>query len=354
MDLTFTDEQDLLRQTVRELCAKHSPPEAVRALEDDAKGYSEDLWRELCALGLTGLAIPEEHGGTGGTMLDLVVVYEELGRALASTPHLVSAVAAARALLAAGHTALLPAIASGDALVTVAWHEPGRDVAMTADGGTLSGEKIMVPFASSATHILTVARDGLYLVAPEAVRLEQERTMASDAAYRVIFDRAPAERVGDAFDADDALVAVAAFCVGGAARAHEMAVSYAKERIQFDHPIGSYQGVAHPLADMATEIGGSKVLTYQAAWARDAGVADRARTLAAMAKLYAADVFKRTTKVGQQVYGGIGFTLEIDMQLYFRRAKQLEITWVGARALEERIAAAELDADDPFVSLDAS
>src|SRR5436309_15763594 len=148
----------------------------------------------------------------------------------------------------------------------------------------------------------------------------------------------------------DGLIALAAYAVGGAERAHEMAVEYAKERVQFDRPIGSFQGIAHPLAETATEIQGAKVLVYEAAWAR----ANKSSVgpLAAMAKLYAADVFKRTTRLGQQVFGGIGFIRDLDMQLYFRRAKQLEISWWGPRYLEEIVAAAELDAGTPFVGVD--
>ena len=129
-----------------------------------------------------------------------------------------------------------------------------------------------------------------------------------------------------------------------------MAVAYAKERVQFGRPIGSFQAIAHPLAETITQIEGGRVLAQEAAWARAAGM--DARTLAAMAKLVCCDVFKRVTKLGQQVFGGIGFTRDIDMQLYFRRAKQMELTWFDPRVLEELIAAAELDAAAPFVTVD--
>jgi alkylation response protein AidB-like acyl-CoA dehydrogenase len=129
-----------------------------------------------------------------------------------------------------------------------------------------------------------------------------------------------------------------------------MAVTYAKERQQFGKPIGSFQAIAHPLAESITEIHGGRVLAYEAAWARAAG--KDASTLAAMAKLVCGEAFKRVTKLGQQVFGGIGFTRDIDMQLYFRRAKQLELTWFDPRVLEEKIAAAELDAPEPFVTVD--
>ncbi len=368
MDLTWSDEQQLLARTVREVCAKYSTPEIVRALEDDPLGYREDLWKELAALGLLGLTIPQEHGGAGASMLEHAIVCEEMGRALVASPYPTTAVLAAAAIAHGGtpsqQAALLPGIASGSEIVTCAWFEQDRasTVGTTFENGRVTGSKILVPFASSATRVLVVARSpdddgaGLFLVDPADAVVLQQRTMASDAAYAVTFDRAPAERVGDwaAFRRalDEMLVALAAYAVGGASRAHEMAVEYAKEREQFGRKIGSFQGIAHPLADTATDIEGARVLTWQAAWAHATGKRDGA-TLSAMAKLYACDVFKRTTKVGQQTFGGIGFIRDVDMQLYFRRAKQMELLWLGPRELEERIAAAELDAPTPFVRIDA-
>ena len=376
MDLKFTQEQEALRQAVRDLCAKHASPEAVRALEDDPTGYREDTWRELAKMDLLGLTIPESHGGVGQSALEVVVLYEELGRSLLPSPHFVSCVLGAGLIRAAGSDAeqqeWLPRIASGDAVVSVAWQEPERSataagVAMRIEGERLTGEKIMVPFASAAMRLIVLARTGdspedlgLVLIDPRApgVTLRHTRTLGSDASYQVSFDGAEAQALGEAgsgwraFDEamTDGLIALAAYASGGAERAHEMAVAYAKERIQFGKPIGSFQAIAHPLAETFTEIGGAKALTYEAAWARAAG--KDARTLAAMAKMYACDVYRRTTKLGQQVYGGIGFTRDIDMQLYFRRAKQLELSWLDPRALEERIASAELDAPEPFVTVD--
>jgi alkylation response protein AidB-like acyl-CoA dehydrogenase len=150
---------------------------------------------------------------------------------------------------------------------------------------------------------------------------------------------------------DDALIVAAGLANGGAERVLEMTVEYAKERVQFGVPIGNFQGVAHPIADIATEIEGAKMLAYEAAWA--AGQSAGAGPLAAMAKQYAAGVFRRATRVGHQVFGGVGFTNAIDMQLYFRRAKQLELSWFEPRTLADRVAAAELDSATPFVTIDA-
>jgi alkylation response protein AidB-like acyl-CoA dehydrogenase len=357
MDLTFTDEQQMLRETARAMMSRFSSSTIVRSLEDDPVGYTQDLWSELAKTGLMGLAISEQFGGAGSSSLDTVILYEEMGRALCSTPHFVSAVLAASALTQAGHTKLLASIANGKTIVTCAWVEPeGTYNSVRADvrDGRITGSKLLVPFASSADYVLCVARDGLYLVDPTSgAKLTHTPTIGSDASYLIEFDQAAAERVGDWKAWDEALtdgwIALAAYAIGGARKAHEMAVEYAIERVQFDRPIGSFQGIAHPLADASMEIEGGSVLVYKAAWTRSNG--GDASTLAAMSKLYACDVFRRVTKIGQQVLGGIGFTRDIDMQLYFRRAKQLELSWGDPRYLEERIASAELDAPQPFVKV---
>ena len=376
MDLTWTDEQQALREAVRDFCAKHASPEVVRSLEDDPTGYRAETWRELATMELLGLTIPEEYGGVGQGALENTIVSEEFGRALLPSPFFVTCVLASGLLREAGSDAQrkewLPKIASGDVVLTVAWQEPERTatpagIAVRVQNGTLSGEKIMVPFASSAERLVVLARTGdaptdvgLFLVDPAAagVSLQHTTTLASDASYLARFDGAAAEPVGEpsqgwaAFDdvMVDGLISLAAYASGGSEAAHAMAVAYAKERVQFGKPIGSFQAIAHPLAETITEIEGGRVLATEAAWARAAG--KDARTLAAMAKLVCCDVFKRTTKLGQQVFGGIGFTRDIDVQLYFRRAKQMELTWFDPRVLEEMIAAAELDAPQPFVTVD--
>ena len=385
MDLTFSDEQEALREAVRGLCETSATGEAIRALEDDPTGYDPDFWRGLAQMDLCGLTVPPEHGGSGMGALETVVLYEELGRSLAPSPHFVSCVLAARLLTdqgtAAQQDAWLPRIARGEAIVTVAWHEPeassdpaGIRLTATAvgDDQRLDGTKIMVPFASSADLLLTLARTGdgrggldWFLVPADAdgLTLIQTHTLASDARYEVRFDGVTlpgAARLGHepgaGWDAVtdamvDGLIALAAEAVGGTEAALDAAIRYAKEREQFGRPIGGFQGLAHPVADMATELEGAKTLTRQAAWARDNG--RRAAPLAAMAKLYACDVYRRATRVGHQVFGGIGFTRAIDMQLYFRRARQLEVTWLDPRSLTEQVAAAELDGDAGFVGIDA-
>lgn len=383
MDLSITEEQQLLRDTIRDVLARYSTPADVRALEDDPVGYRPELWSEMAGLGVLGLTVPEEFGGSGLGALELAFVYEELGRALTATPHLVTSVVGAGLLVRAGtdeqRKEWLPGILGGGIVLSAAWPEPDRGWtargvqarAVPVDGGfEVTGTKVLVPFASAARGIVALVRTGeadtditLLVVRPDAegVRRTQVPTLGSDASFLVEMGGVhvpEGDRIGGVGEGwrlwsealVDAHVAVAAYAVGGAARAHELAVAYAQERVQFDRPIGSFQGVAHPLAETAMEVEGARVLTYEAAWARASGAP--LGPLAAMAKLYACDVFRRTTKVAHQVFGGIGFTRDIDIQLYFRRAKQLEITWEGPRELEDRIAAAELDGDRPFVTID--
>ncbi|HEY4376727.1 MAG TPA: acyl-CoA dehydrogenase family protein, partial [Acidimicrobiales bacterium] len=210
MDLDFTDEQEMLREMVRGVCATYCPLETVREMEDDPIGFPAELWKQMAALDLTGLLIPEEHGGSGMSLLEGAVVYEELGRALAPSPLFVSAVLGAGVLLRAGSdeqkAAWLPKIVSGDAIVTTAWNEPGNGytpagVQATAraegDNFVLDGVKWHVPFAKAAHGMVVLARTGpgdgdidLFLVDPEAegVTLTQQFTLASDTQYEVRLD----------------------------------------------------------------------------------------------------------------------------------------------------------------------
>ena len=384
MDLELTTEQQMLRDAVRDLCAKHGDPETLRELEDDPVGYSRDFWQELAAMDLIGLTLPAEFGGSGMTALEAIVVHEELGRAIVPSPLLVSATVAGGLIAAGGSDQQkrdwLPRIARGEAVVTLGWYEPGRDDSAAGiafdlrDGGdelVLDGTKILVPFASTADAVIVLARRGpaasdvdLVLVNLGVPGIEQVQTTVADssAQYELRFRdvRVPAaSRIGPAGGGwqlfedvmDDALIAVAATAVGGARRTLEMTVDYAKERVQFGVPIGNFQGIAHPTADIATEIEGAATLVLQAAWAR--ATRGTGGALPALAKQFACETYRRATRHGHQVYGGIGFTRAIDVQLYFRRAKQLELSWFEPRTLAERIAAAELDADTPFVGIDA-
>ena len=378
MDLDFSEEQEMLREMVRGVCQQYAPLDVVREVEDDPAGYPADLWKQLGELGLLGLQIPESYGGGGQTALECAIAYEEFGRALCPSPHFVSSVLCAGALLAAGSEEQkkewLPRICSGDAILTPAWLEPKRgfgsdgvQLTATAEGDALrlDGVKRHVYFAGAATRLLVLARTGsgagdvdLLLVDPKAegVTLTQQKSLASDAQYEVRFEgvKVPAsDRVGaagsgwatwDEVMLDGAIMA-AAQAMGGAERALEMTVEFASERQQFDKPLAAFQSISHYLADAATTVSGGRTLVHEAAWARANGKS--VERLAPMAKLFACQTFRDITAMAQQVYGGVGFTLEYDIQLYFRRAKQLQLSWWDSRALEERIAATVLDGDDP-------
>jgi alkylation response protein AidB-like acyl-CoA dehydrogenase len=378
MDLDFSEEQQLLRETVRRLCAEYAPVSAVRAMEDDPTGFPAELWKQLGEVGVNGLLIPEEFGGSAQSMVDAAIVYEELGRALAPSPHFVSAVVSASALLAAGsdeqRKAWLPKIASGEAILTPAWLEPdggfgpkGVQLEAKAEGSgfVLRGVKRHVAFASAATRLVVLARTGagirdvdLFLVDPRAqgITLTQQRSLAADAQYKVEFANvrvAASDRIGAAgsgwntWDAvmHDAIILLAAWAMGGAERGLEITVQYAKDRKQFDKPLGAFQSISHYLADAATAVDGGKTLVYEAAWARATG--RKIARLAPMAKLFACQTYRDVTAMCQQVWGGVGFTIEYDIQLYFRRAKQLQITWWDTPYLEELVAADVLDGDGP-------
>ena len=374
MELTFSEEQQMLRDTVRGMLAAHAPVEVVRAMEDDAVGYPAGLWRKLAELGLLGLTLPEQYGGAGLSALDAAILYEELGRTLAPSPHFVSTVMSAGVLAAAGsgaqRDAWLPRIVSGEAILTPAWVEPqggygpaGVRVAAVDDGARyrLRGTKRHVAFARAATRLVVLARTGpderdidLFLVDPADPRVElvQQHSMASDTQYQVTLDDvavAKSERIGAPGSGwatwnqvmHDGIILLAAQAIGGAERALEMTVDYAKTRQQFDKPLGAFQAIAHYLADAVTQVDGGKTLVYEAAWARATG--RPVGRLAPMAKLFACQTFRDVTAMAEQVHGGLGFTVEFDIQLYFRRAKQLQLSWWDSRYLEELVAASVLD-----------
>jgi len=384
MDLKFTDEQNMLRDMTRDLCSDYSDVAVVRKMENDPIGIPTELWAQMQGTGLLGMRIPEAHGGMGLSLLDCAVIYEQLGRFLAPGPYFDSTVMSAGALVhsadAAWQAKLLPAIAAGDSIVVPAWLEPdngfgpvGVQMRARRDGDdyVLEGVKRHVFYARAAHKLLVLARTGdedesisLFIVDADTTGLhyEQQRTMASDTQYKLTFDkvrvpqsaRVGAENTGwKSWTAalQEGLVLLAAWAVGGADRALEITVQYSKDREQFDKPLGSFQALAHYMADASTVVEGAKVLVLEAAWAHTEGKpTDR---LAAMAKLFACKAFRDVTSMAQQVHGGIGFTLDYDIQLFYRRAKQLQMNWWDSRYLEDLIAAQILDGsgrtiDDPF------
>ena len=369
MDLAFTDEQEMLRQAVRGLCT--DALESVRLLEDDPKGFDDGFWGQLASMGLTGLMLGEEHGGSAMGLLDAVIVYEEFGRSLVPSPHLESTVVSAGVLARAGtpdqQAEWLPGIADGRSILTPAWLEPdnssgpsGIRLSAVADGEDviLTGTKRHVAYASTAERLILLARGetgiDLYLVDPKAngVTLTLQRTVAGDTQYRVDMDgvRVPGtDRIGAPGTGWatwhavmlDALVLVAARAVGAAEATHALTADYSRERHQFGKPIAAFQAISHSLADGITAIDGARVLVQRAAWTRDVGRS--IETLAPMAKMFATRTCRDVTGVAIQVHGGMGFTLECDAQLYFRRAKSWQLNWFEDDHLEELIARQVLD-----------
>jgi alkylation response protein AidB-like acyl-CoA dehydrogenase len=374
VDLDFSEEQVMLRDTARGVCQQLCPSAVVRAMETDTNGYTPAFWQQLSDLGITSLGIPEAHGGMELGALDMAIIYEEFGRSLAPSPHWASCVLSARLLETAGteaqQTSWLPELASGQAVITPAWLEPKNGfgpegiqlrAVRQGDNYVLNGSKILVQFASASTRMLVLARCGEgvediigLLVDPKnaSVTLTAERNHADDTLYQVAFNNTVVASddvlsVSGFWSAwDDAMtrsiVALAARAIGAAQSIHAMTTDYAKQRVQFGKPIGAFQAIAHYLADLIVKIEGAKVLVYQAAWAIDNG--KPYTTLAAQAKLQACNVFREASATGVQVHGGFGFTSEGDPQLYFRRAKYWQLTNWDTAFLEKRIASLLLDA----------
>ena len=364
MDLDFTEEQDMLREAMAGLCTDAT--DTVRSLENDPRGFDDGFWGQLVTMGLTGLMIPEEHGGSAMGLLDAAIVYEELGRSLVPSPHFVSSVVSAGVLLAGGsaeqQAGWLPRIAAGEAILTPAYLEPdngtgpsGVQLAAVSDGDDV---KRHVAFASSADRLIVSAREpagvSLFLVDPAAdgVTLTQQLAVASDTQYRIDLDgvRVPAaDRIGAPGTGWstwhtamlDAVVLVAAQAIGAAEASHTLATEYAKVRHQFDKPLGAFQSIGHYLADGIAAIDGGRVLVQQAAWTRDQG-RDIAK-LAPMAKLFATQTCRDVAATTIQIHGGLGFTVECDAQLYFRRAKSWQLNWYDDTHLEDLIASELLD-----------
>jgi alkylation response protein AidB-like acyl-CoA dehydrogenase len=371
MDFSFSSDQQLLKNSARAFLDEHCKPEFVRTMFEDPRGESEALWKEMAQLGWLGLAIPEEHGGSGLGMVETAILLDELGRAAYPGPYLPTMLAA-HAILAAGSPAQksrwLPAIAGGSARATVALLERDLDWdpratatrAERRDGGwTVTGLKQFVPWPSIADVVLVPAQTpeglSLFLVPTSARRLSVSMMTGMDLTLRVgqvTLDgvRLDADALlGEAAAGpllDDVLrrgaVAAAAEMLGAARRCLDMAVSYAKVREQFGQPIGSFQAIRHKCAEMLLEVENAHAATYYAAWALDAGAED-AVLAASVAKAYVNDAARKVCSEAIQVHGGIGFTWEYDLHLYFKRAKALEVQYGDAdyhRELVLRAAAA--------------
>ncbi len=373
MNFGFNEEQELLRNTARKFFENECGSDTVRRLMETPEGISAELWKKLAEQGWLGLIYPEPYDGMGLGLVDLVVLMEEMGRAVAPGPYFSTVLLGGLAILEAGGDGQkkewLPKIAAGDRRVALAWMEPSAQlgpagVTLTAveKGGkyTLSGTKLFVHDAHTADALVVAARtrpgagaDGvsLFLLPKGAKGLEvtllptmdqtrklcevtcADLTVGADALLGAAGSGwAPLSRV-----LDRATVALCAEMCGGAQKVLDMTVEYAKIRQAFGRPIGSYQGVKHRAADMLVDVENSKSITYYAAWALDEG-SPEAPLAVSMAKAYVSDAFRRVAAAGIQLHGGIGFTWEHDLHLYFKRAKGSEFTFGDATHHRERVA----------------
>jgi alkylation response protein AidB-like acyl-CoA dehydrogenase len=353
MNFAFSEEQDELRTAVRRFLAEKSPESEVRRLMDTEDGYDPAVWSQMAdQLGLQSLTIPEEFGGSGFTYVELLVVLEEMGAALLCAPFFSSVALGANALLTSGDDeakkSYLPGIASGETIATLAitedngrWDFSGIELAATkkGDGWVLNGHKMFVIDGHVANLIIVAARTAagvsLFAVPGDAAGLTRTPLPTMDQTRkqaRLEFADVPAALIGVDGGAeaglsktlDLAAVALAAEQVGGAQHVLDASVEYAKTRIQFGRPIGSFQAIKHKCADMLLEVESAKSAAYYAAWAA-AEDSDELPVVASLAKSYCSEAYFHSAAENIQIHGGIGFTWEHPAHLYFKRAKSSEL-----------------------------
>lgn len=358
MQFGLSESQQILKHTANRFFAGECPMAEVRRLMETPTAYDAELWAKLAGQGFLGIIFSEEHGGMGLGKVELILFMEEAGYALLPGPYF-STVALAGATIDAVASSeqkkkYLSRIANGDVRATLAVLESGAswDAAcarMIAAGSKLTGEKLFVTDAAVADFIVVVAENGVFLVDSKAPGLRISPMKGLDLTrkiYSVEFSNTPAERLGGTERLEKAFAiastALAAELVGGMQRTLETTVAYAKTRKQFGKPIGIYQAVQHHCADMYLETESSRSATYYAAWALEENAPDAA-VATAIAKMYASDAARTVGNRGIQVHGGMGFTWENDLHLYYRRAKASE-TMLGDGAFHrERIARLVID-----------
>jgi len=343
MDFGLSDDQVLFRQTLRRFLDEKCPTARVRAVMESESGHDGALWHGLVELGVAGLTIPQSHGGAGLELLDLALAAEALGYAAAPGPFLGNAMATIALVESDDErekTRWLEKVAAGEALLTVAYGEEDArwdpaTFATNAEKNAISGSKPLVPYAAEATAFVVAARDaegpGLWIVDRAARGVSIEALRVVDETRRlatVTLREAPAVKLRGGTKAlrrslDAGAVLVAADAFGGAERCLDMTVRYALEREQFGQPIGAFQAVKHQLANLACDLEPAMSLWWYAAHAFD-HIRDQSERHAALAKAHLADLFDRTTRETTELHGGIGFTWEYDLHLYFKRAKALE------------------------------
>lgn len=375
MDFGLSHEQEMLRTSARDFLQKECPKQLVRQVDESDRGYSPELWRKMSDLGWMGLPFPSQYGGGDGSFLDLMVLIEAMGYNVVPGPFFSTVVLGGLTVLAAGKESqkanLLPKVASGELMLTLALTEPTakydaasvKTTATRQNGGyVIAGTKLFVPDANVADYLLCVARTKktgrpengitIFLVDSKApgVRCTLLKTLARDKKCEVVFDNVavPKENIlGNLHQGwkviegvlEKAKVAKCAEMVGGSQAALDMAVAYAKERVQFNRPIGSFQAIQHYCANMVSDVDGSRFVTYKAAWKVSEGLP--ATMDVAIAKAWTGGAYSRVTLLAHQIFGAIGFTMDHDMHLYYRRAKAADIMF-GDSAAQRAVVAREL------------
>ena len=361
MDLGLNEVQQMLKASAQEFLSQECPLTFVRTMEEDPRGYTDGLWRQIVNLGWTGLAFPERYGGTEGSFCDLPVLLEEMGRALCPGPFFSAVVLGGLAVLDAGTDAqkqdILPRICAGDLTMTLALTEPsvsyepsGVETAAERQGDSylISGTKLFVPDAQAADILLVVARTSsesdpaqgltVFLLPADSPGISTPplNPIPPDRQCRVDLEQVsvPASStlgpVGEGWPVVARALqrATAGRCVemlGGAGAVLDMTVEYVKQRTQFGRPIGSFQIIQHYCADMAIDIDGSRFTTYQAAWRLNEGLPSTKEV--AIAKAWTGEAYDRVITLAHQIHGAIGCTIDHDLQFYTRQGKAAQVTF---------------------------
>lgn len=375
MDLGLSEEQEMLKELARDFLQKECPKRLVSQLDESDEGYSSELWHKMAELGWMGLVFPEKYGGSERNFLDLTILLEEMGYNIVPGPFFSTVVLGGLTVLTAGNKEqkmeFLPKIASGEMILSLALTEPTASYdaasvntkAITRNGEyVIKGTKLFVLNANIADYILCVARtkqaknpeNGITLFLVDAkspgVKCTLLKTLARDKQCEVVFDNVTASEKSIVGKRDEgwpivkdvlqrATVAKCAEMVGGAQAALDMAVNYAKERVQFGRPIGSFQAIQHYCANMDTDVSGSRFITYKAACKVSEGLPSALDV--AIAKAWASEAYGRVTLSAHQIFGAIGFTMDHDIHLYYRQAKAAEIIF-GDADFQRAIVAREL------------
>ena len=374
MNFTLSETQEMLRESARDFLAEKCPKSYVRQMETDENGYSPALWKEMAELGWLGLALPELYGGFGMEFIDLAVLLEEMGRVCLPGPFFASVVLGAMTILADGNekqkAAYLPVIASGKTIVTMALYDSdgacdASSLAATAfaekNDFIINGAKLFVPDAHAADYIILAARTSdekdeqqgitVYIVPAKdsGVQCTVLKTISGAKLYEVIFDnvRVPRDNVlgspGKGWPIMEKAMerAAAAVCcdtVGVLQKVQEMTLNYAKERKQFERPIGAFQVIQQYMADMVTDADGARFTAYQAAWKISEGLPSTKET--AIAKVWSAESYERTITKAHQIFGAIGTTMDHDLHFYTTRGKAAQLSYGDADFWRELVAKA--------------